>query len=337
MRAAAVPGCSLVDSQSLSEAPAVIYDPIRGNMLTTRAVLHAIGFRRIEGITELSALERRLKDTDIALVLVEATEEQARATALVRAIRLGETGGNPFVPMMGTLWNGQGSHVAELMNAGCDDVLLRPFSAARIEERVRWLVTNRRPFVVTSDYVGPDRGPAGEGMMPVVPFEVPNPLRAAVLKESVDPVAQSELLDRARKRVDKERLAKLARRIAMAAEVTIQARGNVAESSGFIVDLLESAAELVRASRRLALDDVQDIAIVLETVVGRTATPGPERAENAQLTRQLALALYVAYAADESEQFKSELDDTLSLVRSRLERAKERARKRLALAQSFVA
>lgn len=322
----------------LSTAPVLVFDPVRGNMLTTRAILHGIGFRRIEGVMNRAQLDRRLKDPDISLLLIEAGDDVDRAVSLVRAIRLAEIEANPFVPVICTLWNGNGDAVTELMNAGADDVLLRPYSAARLLDRARWLVTNRQPFVVTSDYVGPDRARAAtDKAFAVEPFEVPNPLRDKASGAPSDPVAQQAALEAARTRVDKERISKLARRIAMAAEVTIQASGHAGAGTGFVIDLIETSSELVKAAKRLKQDDVQDIAMVLEGVAARTATPGPERAEHAQLTRQLALALHAAYAAEETDRFQEDLDTTLGLVRSRLDRARERARKRISLASLLQA
>jgi CheY-like chemotaxis protein len=325
-----------LDAQKLSEATALIYDPVRGNMLLTRSVLHGIGFRKIEGITSIRELNRRLKDVDITVLFVESTEQPRHVVELLRSHRLGELGINPFIPIIATLWAGQTDMIADLMNCGCDDVLLRPFSAAQTLERVKSIILARKSFVVTSDYVGPDRGKiSARGMAPDL-FDPPNILRDRVLGLNVDPLVQAQNLQAARRRVDQDRLAKLARRIAMAAEVTIQAQGRGDSNSGFVLDLLESAAELVRAARRLDQDEVQDIAMVLENVVARAASVGSERVENAQLTRQLALALFVAYAAESGDEFRAELDRTLSEVRARLDKAKARVERRHSLALSMA-
>jgi CheY-like chemotaxis protein len=322
--------------QKLSDATALIFDPVRGNMLMTRAILHGIGFRKIEGITSKRELHLRLKDIEIAVLFIEATEQHRQIVELLRAQRLGELGVNPFIPIIATLWAGQTDLVADLMNCGCDDVLLRPFSAAQALGRVKSIVMSRKSFVVTSDYVGPDRGRASKKGMSPDPFDPPNALRDRVLSLNLDPSEQGISLALARRRVDQDRMAKLARRIAMAAEVTIQAQGRGDANSGFIVDLLESASELVRAAKRLDQDDVQDIAMVLENVVARTASPGPERVENAELTRQLALALFVAYAAEGGTEFKAELDETMIAVRARLTRARDRVTRRTKLALSMA-
>lgn len=323
-------------TQKLSEATALVYDSVRGNMLVTRSVLHGVGFRKIDGITTLDDLRLRLKDLDVAVLFIEATDKTQQIVDLLRAQRLGETGANPFVPIIATLWAGQSDRVADLMNCGCDDVVLRPFSAEQTLLRIRSLITCRKSFVVTSDYVGPDRGRTSLIGMTPEPFDPPNILRDRVLGLKLDLDSQAKLLQAARRKVDQDRLAKLARRIAMAAEVTIQAQGRGHSNSGFVIDLLESAAELVRAAKRLDQEEVQDIALVLENVVARTTALGAERVENAQLTRQLALALFIAYAAEGGDQFRADLDATLIQVRTRLDKAKARARRRQKLALSMA-
>ncbi len=311
-------------NNNLSDALAVIYDPIRGNMLTSRSVLHGMGFRRIDGITTISALDRKLKDNEIAILFIDASEESDKIVELLQSIRMTESNANPFLPIVVTLWVGNGDLVANLMNAGADDVLLRPFSVNRLQDRVKVLIESRKKFVVTSDYVGPDRGKAKQGTLTIDAFDVPNPLKKATLGEEGDPIEYLEAMEKAKKRINKERIAKLARRIAMAAEVTIQANGKNNDDRGFVIDLLETAAELVKTAKRMGTDDVQDIASVLENVVGKTASDPANRAENAQLTRQLAFAIYANYAVEEGEEFKKELDMTLDLVRARLLKAKER-------------
>jgi DNA-binding response OmpR family regulator len=325
-----------LSQNDLSDVLALVFDPIRGNMLTTRGILHGMGLRRIDGITSFNSLERRIKDLEISVVFLEASDDIAKMCRLVRSIRMGETKANPFLPIIATLWSGNSQSVAELMNVGCDDVLLRPFSVIKVKERIQAIIDNRKKFVVTSDYVGPDRGAPAIGHINVESFEVPNPLREMAIGRGSNLVDQNEQIETAKKRLNKERLAKLARRIAMAAEVTIQSKDENSNNGDFVIDLIETSSELVKTARRMGKDDIQDIAMVLENVVEKTAI-GHERAENARLARQLALAIYVAYAVDDGEQFKKDLEQTLEIVRLRLDKAKERERRRRELARSIDA
>jgi hypothetical protein len=54
------------------------------------------------------------------------------------------------------------------------------------------------------------------------------------------------------------------------------------------------------------------------------------------MTRELALALFVAYAAESSVEFKADLDATLVAVRARLSKAKDRAKRRQTLTMSMA-
>jgi hypothetical protein len=66
----------------------------------------------------------------------------------------------------------------------------------------------------------------------------------------------------------------------------------------------------------------------LSQVSRLTSTPGGEQLENANLTRQLALALFVAYGVEGGEAFRPELGKTLVKVRERLGINVEKNKKR---------
>jgi hypothetical protein len=287
-------------------------------MLLTRSVIHGLGFRRIDGMTCQKELTRKLRDADLSLLIIEATDQNDAVVKMIRAQRLGELGANPFIPIIATLWTGSTDHVADLMNVGCDDVLLRPFSSTQAAERVRSLLLARKQFVVTSDYVGPDRGLSSRNQMTPTTFVPPNFLRDRLVLPLYDTVEQQKRLSEARRQADQDRVAKLARRIAMAAEVVLQSQGRGDPNSGFVMDLLESATELERVVKRLSNEQLQDIASVLAQVADLTSKPGGDQIENANLTRQLALALFVAYGVEGGEAFRSELGKTLVKVRERL-------------------
>ena len=68
------------------------------------------------------------------------------------------------------------------MNSGPDDLLLIPFAPDQIMSRLKILVERRKPFVVTHDYIGPDRRTAPRpGTTSATQFQVPNPARAQAL------------------------------------------------------------------------------------------------------------------------------------------------------------
>jgi hypothetical protein len=68
-------------------------------------------------------------------------------------------------------------------------VVLKPYSLRQIMDPVQALVDRRRPFVVTADYVGPERRTAPRAGQVIEQIAVPNPLAAKVL--ALDPASQS--------------------------------------------------------------------------------------------------------------------------------------------------
>src|SRR3546814_1821103 len=70
-------------------------------------------------------------------------------------------------------------------------LLVKPLSTRIILDRIETVALHRKPFVVTSDYIGPDRRKAVARRDSNVPLiEVPNPLREKMLGRPLDAGAQ---------------------------------------------------------------------------------------------------------------------------------------------------
>jgi DNA-binding response OmpR family regulator len=156
-------------------ATTLIYDPVGPNRVATRASLHSVGFRRVDLAPSLEVLRERLRLRSPDLLLVEVAGAENEVCALVQAVRQGVLGDNPFIVIIVTTWRRDGSIVGQVLNSGADDLIARPVSAHMLGERVKALAERRKRFVVTMDYIGPDRRrePRGQGAECV---EVPNPL-----------------------------------------------------------------------------------------------------------------------------------------------------------------
>ena len=97
---------------------------------------------------------------------------------LIYGIRHHHTGTNPFLVTMALTDNPSVDVVRKVVNSGADDVLLKPTSVKQILDRLGSLSKNRKGFVVTTDYIGPDRRKNGArpGTQEIPIFDVPNPL-----------------------------------------------------------------------------------------------------------------------------------------------------------------
>jgi CRP-like cAMP-binding protein/DNA-binding response OmpR family regulator len=75
----------------------------------------------------------------------------------VRDIRHSKLGANPFLLITTLVDNDQVAAVKKAMQAGTDDIIVKPLKEDALLQRLRRVTVNRQAFVVTSDYLGPDR------------------------------------------------------------------------------------------------------------------------------------------------------------------------------------
>jgi len=143
-----------------------------------RSALLGIGFRRVVECRAVQEIPALVGQRPIDLMLLDLDTDTAQVCETIRDIRNNRYGLNPFVVVIAMTWTPERKMIAQTLDAGTDDVLAKPVSAAVLKERVRNLVLYRKDFVVTGDYIGPDRRqearPEGNDLPAIV---VPNSLR----------------------------------------------------------------------------------------------------------------------------------------------------------------
>lgn len=162
---------------SYESAEALLHDPVPANCETSRAALHTLGFRKIETVGTIDAFSERLRDRTADLVLCELAGAETELCKLIQSLRQGVTGTNPFAVVVMTTWRREAALVNQVINAGADDLIARPYSLSLLGDRVRQHVEQRRGFVVTCDYVGPDRRRDPRPEEKNALMDVPNSLR----------------------------------------------------------------------------------------------------------------------------------------------------------------
>src|SRR5690242_20478969 len=194
---------------SYETAETLVYDPVAANRTATRSLLYTIGFRRIETVSTIEALQECMKRRPPDLVLCEAQGAEEELCALIQSLRQGTTGYNPFIVIIVTAWENSGALVTNVINSGADDLLLRPFSTSVLGQRILSHVERRKNFVITTDYVGPDRQRDSGKRSNVQLFQPPNSLKMKV-KEPMTTEEMTQKLDvmlrSARKTLNTEKL-----------------------------------------------------------------------------------------------------------------------------------
>lgn len=175
----------MVTRRFFETAEVLIYDPVAANRNATRASLHTIGFRKVEGAPSLDLLSARIRSAPPDLLLAEISGSEQGVCPLIQSVRRSELGDNPFVVVLATTWRRDGSIITQAVDSGADDLVARPISTNVLGERIRLLVERRKGFVVTSDYIGPDRRRTARPGDPKC-MDAPNPLKLRAMDSATE-------------------------------------------------------------------------------------------------------------------------------------------------------
>ncbi|MBV6633919.1 MAG: response regulator transcription factor [Alphaproteobacteria bacterium] len=148
-----------------------------------------LGCERITAFDELADLRKAMQgdaeladradaDGDLTTpdLLVIADDFSDQSIKFIDAVRHGRVGRNPFVVVIVTTARADARHIAGLIRQGADDVVVQPITSKTLSERIEYVAIHRRPFVVTSNYVGPDRRQDDDRPSTISQLEVPNTL-----------------------------------------------------------------------------------------------------------------------------------------------------------------
>jgi CheY-like chemotaxis protein len=145
---------------------------------TLRKTLQGEGLLHCREIAEMPVLIDHLSRTEPDL-LITALDDGAWDTAdLIRQIRHSALGRNPFMVVITLLQSPSPSLVSRAVDAGADDLLLAPWLGRLVLDRLDNFAQGRKPFLITHDYIGPERRSFyRDGQPPPPTIEVPNPVQ----------------------------------------------------------------------------------------------------------------------------------------------------------------
>ena len=171
----------------------VLGDPKSETRRLIRGAMTASGYRDIRDCADVNAVETHLASAvPPDLVITDTKMPGGDIFGAISKLRRGTLGDNPFVPVIMLTWDANADIIRKVAACGVDDILAAPISPADLFGRIKSLVARRKPFVVTSDYIGPDRrrDPGRDGADGIPLIDVPNTLRS---KANGEPVNVAEL------------------------------------------------------------------------------------------------------------------------------------------------
>ena len=159
----------------------ILADPRTHVRSTLKIALAHAGIEGIEHTGSIKSVSETLEQSVGPDILIcDMGLGDGRACDFVSAIRRNDVGRNPFLCIIGITWTATVSDVTRVIDSGVDHLVSAPMSPQQILVRIRALARNRAPFVVTSDYVGPDRRRLEREVSKIPLFDVPNSLQEKV-------------------------------------------------------------------------------------------------------------------------------------------------------------
>ena len=156
----------------------MLVDPAQGARESTRNILRSQGFRNLGTGARLKEIHQRFDTATPDLLISDIDLEDGDFCSFVSSVRQNNVGDNPFLPVVGLTSNPTPDLVKVAVNSGIDHLLVKPFSTGQLMGRINALIEARNPFIVTYDYIGPERRKGDQRSSEIPHMDVPNILRA---------------------------------------------------------------------------------------------------------------------------------------------------------------
>lgn len=142
---------------SFDKVDLLLVAPKNQNSSSLRQSLTDLDFRDIRTGSSIKDIEQSLETRPPDLLITDSDLADGDVCALIRDIRNHRIGTNPFMSIIVTTWKPSESLVHRVVESGADDLLVQPASRGQLRSRIDGLTFNRKPFIITARYIGPDR------------------------------------------------------------------------------------------------------------------------------------------------------------------------------------
>ncbi|MDR3516240.1 MAG: response regulator [Azospirillaceae bacterium] len=204
-----------------SKVDAYILEPESGARRLIRNSLEVLSVTRIASFSGLNDLREGIAKETPDLLICDIESADSDLLRLIHSTRHGHLGTNPYLCVIVTTWAATKPLVDRFTNCGADALLIKPFSIRQLADRVIALTDAPRHFIVTNDYIGPDRRRAPrEGVSSAPLVEVPHSLRLKATR-TFSKTDLPALIDNADREINERKLVRHAFQIAFLLEFAL--------------------------------------------------------------------------------------------------------------------
>ena len=271
-----------------------------------KAALLARGVGDVIDIHNFKGLHETILRPEVDLLITDihlGHDDPGTVCELIRAVRHHEIKANPFLPIIAITGDADRAVVARIIDSGADHLMAKPLSMTQLEERIAALVKSRKPFVITSDYIGPDRRSKERAATTDVPrMEVPNILREKAAGNAVDADKVQRAIDTVSRRINGHKMERHAMRLVDLARDVLAAYETYSMDAGTREDLHRMAGiseDLERRTQNTSFAPVSELCDSLVAVSQWVSREGAKAGKRqVRLLPELAQAIQVAFKMD---------------------------------------
>lgn len=99
----------------------------------------------------------RFVDYNPDIILTELVLDELDGPDLIEKIRQDEYSPNPYVPIIVLTAFSEMKRIERARDSGVNEIMTKPFTARDLYGRMAYVIENPRKFVITDDFMGPDR------------------------------------------------------------------------------------------------------------------------------------------------------------------------------------
>ncbi|MCK5165757.1 MAG: response regulator [Rhodospirillaceae bacterium] len=200
---------------TLEEIDVIIVDSDRISRQTIRNILSDHGIKHITMASNMRDMIAVLDVNSPDLLIVDHEMPDGDLSDFVHKLRHYETKYNPFLPIIATAWSPTHDTVRDIIQSGVDHIVSKPLSAGQLMQRIKVLALARKPFIVTSQYIGPERRKKDdERPSEATPVNVPNTLNIkATGSGEINPATLQAEVDACIKQVNIQKLERNAQQV----------------------------------------------------------------------------------------------------------------------------
>jgi AmiR/NasT family two-component response regulator len=145
-----------LDRDNLKRATVYIGETNYHERNKLRDMFLAQGLKQVVCHSTLSSLRHLITEVPPDLLVLSDDFDPA-IYDLVRDIRFQRVSENPFMLISMLVSPHRREALDRAIEAGVDDIIIKPVSPERVQERMRLVTFHRRPFIAIEGYVGPER------------------------------------------------------------------------------------------------------------------------------------------------------------------------------------